>query len=671
VGGEDQPLTPAEYDAVTEAAIGSVPEAVEAGALPRSAVGAYRVEAGTDGPVRSIGIYRGLKPDSAAKVTAHEMGHMIDELVGQISTEGLMDELRLVYNELNNPDLALLRMRGAKIDLAKLSAKYRNFGPEAQRYSKAEVPRELMAEALRAYIADPNYLKTVAPKTAAAIRAAVNPASKTIQFNSTAPLGAAPLGAGLLPNPKPTSDNSASNAMHPSVQLMLRNPRQRQAIEQALAARGRGGDRMIAHLNPAEALMLRRMGGSGTINPRTGLREFTTDPRGDIGGGNNHDNQPGNDAGMGGDVGNGSGSNRGGHVGGSDSEHRGQGGIIETNQPRPVIQQPPAPPPIVQPPAPIPVSTAPMMSTTAATDLTGGRFGKLPGWDLKPYQIGTAPTSYPTPGLTTPNTQPPVTQATVPPPTGGGHPTTGGGGNGGLGGLGGDPNHPFGGDGSGSRNPWNRPGGSVANPGTQPGSGGTGTPLAPGASYHDKLLAALGVTPKASVPPPVPVIGPNPSQVALAKVLGVTNPTPATHLQNPSVVDGGGIATGPLTGLAGPNPSQVALAKSLGVGTGPVTGLLNTLTGGQPHPNPNPQPQPQPQPHPATVAPGGLGGLGGFAGLVQHPVTTTAATTTRGGGTRTTAGNNRTATGNNRTTGGTRTATGNNRTNAARGGGNR
>ena len=137
VGGEDQPLTPAEYDAVTEAAIGSVPEAVEAGALPRGAVGAYRVEAGTDGPVKSIGIYRGLKPDSAAKVTAHEMGHMIDELVGQISTEGLMDELRLVYNELNNPDLALLRMRGAKIDLAKLSAKYRNFGPEAQRYSKA------------------------------------------------------------------------------------------------------------------------------------------------------------------------------------------------------------------------------------------------------------------------------------------------------------------------------------------------------------------------------------------------------------------------------------------------------------------------------------------------------------------------------------------------------
>ena len=46
-----------------------------------------------------------------------------------------------------------------------------------------------MVEAVRAYMADPNYLKTVAPKTAAAIRAAVNThpqLSKIIQFNSLA-----------------------------------------------------------------------------------------------------------------------------------------------------------------------------------------------------------------------------------------------------------------------------------------------------------------------------------------------------------------------------------------------------------------------------------------------------------------------------------------------------
>jgi hypothetical protein len=41
-----------------------------------------------------------------------------------------------------------------------------------------------------------------------------------------------------------------------------------------LARQGRGGDTMLAHINPQEAEVLRRMGGSGTVNPNTGLREF-------------------------------------------------------------------------------------------------------------------------------------------------------------------------------------------------------------------------------------------------------------------------------------------------------------------------------------------------------------------------------------------------------------
>jgi len=41
-----------------------------------------------------------------------------------------------------------------------------------------------------------------------------------------------------------------------------------------LAAQGRGGDTELAHVNPREAAMLRRAGGSGTINPETGLREY-------------------------------------------------------------------------------------------------------------------------------------------------------------------------------------------------------------------------------------------------------------------------------------------------------------------------------------------------------------------------------------------------------------
>jgi hypothetical protein len=41
-----------------------------------------------------------------------------------------------------------------------------------------------------------------------------------------------------------------------------------------LRQQGRGGDTMLAHINPQEAALLKRMGGSGTINPNTGLPEF-------------------------------------------------------------------------------------------------------------------------------------------------------------------------------------------------------------------------------------------------------------------------------------------------------------------------------------------------------------------------------------------------------------
>ena len=45
-------------------------------------------------------------------------------------------------------------------------------------------------------------------------------------------------------------------------------------VASGIASMGRNGDTMLAHITPAEARMLRRRGGSGTINPRTGLPEF-------------------------------------------------------------------------------------------------------------------------------------------------------------------------------------------------------------------------------------------------------------------------------------------------------------------------------------------------------------------------------------------------------------
>lgn len=46
-----------------------------------------------------------------------------------------------------------------------------------------------------------------------------------------------------------------------------------QAAE-SLRQQGRGGDTILAHINPGEAALLKRMGGAGTLNPATGLPEF-------------------------------------------------------------------------------------------------------------------------------------------------------------------------------------------------------------------------------------------------------------------------------------------------------------------------------------------------------------------------------------------------------------
>lgn len=45
-------------------------------------------------------------------------------------------------------------------------------------------------------------------------------------------------------------------------------------ITEAIRQQGRYGDTMLAHISPREAMALKEMGGSGTINPYTGLPEF-------------------------------------------------------------------------------------------------------------------------------------------------------------------------------------------------------------------------------------------------------------------------------------------------------------------------------------------------------------------------------------------------------------
>lgn len=141
------------------------------------------------GGKRDIYVDQKLAPEQAGRVFEHELAHGIDSLVfGQrIPVGGLKKELATVYEDLNT-GMRFKPGRGAT--------------PEGQNYTAAAADAERMAEAIRAYMRDPNYLKTVAPKTAARIREYVNAnpnLNKTIQFNSIGAGGL--LGAALVDEP--------------------------------------------------------------------------------------------------------------------------------------------------------------------------------------------------------------------------------------------------------------------------------------------------------------------------------------------------------------------------------------------------------------------------------------------------------------------------------------
>tara|TARA_Y100000310_G_scaffold293683_1_gene323456 strand:- start:1779 stop:3344 length:1566 start_codon:yes stop_codon:yes gene_type:complete len=75
------------------------------------------------------------------------------------------------------------------------------------------------------------------------------------------------------------------------------------ALADGLAQQGRGGDTMLAHITPEEAKILKALGGSGTINPTTGLPEFDTTWGDDDFGYNEDDAFAGGGGGGGGDGG--------------------------------------------------------------------------------------------------------------------------------------------------------------------------------------------------------------------------------------------------------------------------------------------------------------------------------------------------------------------------------
>jgi hypothetical protein len=185
-GGTDEAVPPTEFDALAEATTGQSAEIAPARQMGQDA--GRTVINKVSGLPTDISLRSNLTPGQLPRVYAHELGHAIDAIAGQIPVTGLNAELRQIYSTLNTGQ-----------------ERTRNLtGPQHLGYRGDEVPRELIVEAIRAYMTDPNYLKTVAPKTAARIREFVNShptLSKIIQFNSLA----GPIASGIgTESPPPT-----------------------------------------------------------------------------------------------------------------------------------------------------------------------------------------------------------------------------------------------------------------------------------------------------------------------------------------------------------------------------------------------------------------------------------------------------------------------------------
>jgi hypothetical protein len=153
-----------------------------------------------DGIPTGFRVLRTLSPRDKAVATTREFANAI---VAQIRPWREFDyfsplsrrfEMRHVYNELGNP-----KRIGGRPD-----KDARPFTPADRGYSADETPWEYLTEAVRGYLTEPGWLKSVAPDTAKALRQIARDNfsfRKFLHFNALAPMllggaGAAGVGAG-------------------------------------------------------------------------------------------------------------------------------------------------------------------------------------------------------------------------------------------------------------------------------------------------------------------------------------------------------------------------------------------------------------------------------------------------------------------------------------------
>jgi hypothetical protein len=184
-GARDYPLTPADIDAaLTQLDIRKVPIPT----IPNQNDGVVGLFTGYERRYRPVGdlyVKSTTSAEDQALITAHELGHGIDYITGDLAstlTNPELDELRRVYATLRGgPGRKTLHPQ-----------------PETFGYEGENINQELLVEGIRAYLTNPNYFKAAAPRSAAKIRAAVNKdrwLKRIIQVNSLGAAGVVGAGA--------------------------------------------------------------------------------------------------------------------------------------------------------------------------------------------------------------------------------------------------------------------------------------------------------------------------------------------------------------------------------------------------------------------------------------------------------------------------------------------
>lgn len=179
-GGPDEALSNGAIEDVSRQLGASIRQANSSDNIGRD-LGRYVSGSDASGDsLRQILLSGKLNSQEVPHVLAHEVGHLIDDLTfgRMIPTKGIKKEGAQVYSDLNS---------STYVPKGKIGAT-----PETFKYSGNDIPAEINAESIRAYMQNPNYIKTVAPNMAKRIREFVNSnpnLNKTIQFNSAGAVG--------------------------------------------------------------------------------------------------------------------------------------------------------------------------------------------------------------------------------------------------------------------------------------------------------------------------------------------------------------------------------------------------------------------------------------------------------------------------------------------------